>query len=121
MISVDITAAELLGTLKDNMRTHVSEYEASMKGYRTAYISAMKNAVRTAEKGGDCDTRPTSSMMQPQSHEDDYKRAISMVSAVDGDHPVTLNEQDYARLVMDEWDWKHEHVFHNQRYTGNVR
>lgn len=119
MISIPMPAGDLAHQLAINREKHVKEYNEAMDGYRLAYIEAMHDAVKEAEKtGGVIERYPGQKLIVPQSHEDDYLRAERMMSHLATDTPVHLSEHDYARLVMDEWDWKHEHLLSNQRYSS---
>lgn len=118
MISIPMPAGDLAHQLNVNREKHVKEYNEAMDGYRKAYIDAVEAALNAARAGHDIERYPGKSLIEPQSHEDDYLRAERMMSHLAPDTPVHLSEHDYARLVMDEWDWKQEHIMSNQRYTS---
>lgn len=119
MIAIDMAAGDLTHHLNVNREKHVKEYNESMDGYRSAYLYALREAVSEASKpDGDIQRYPGSELPVPQSHEKDYLRAERMMSHLAADTPIQLSEHDYARLVLDEWDWKHEHLISNRLYTS---
>ncbi len=42
---------------------------------------------------------------QPEDRTTHYDRAVAMLQASDAEY-VELNETDYARYVLDEWEWR---------------
>lgn len=93
---------DLIQKLESNMAAHRAQFEAAQAKYREAilkHLEAQLQAVR--------DNKPFNlylSLPAPQDQTYDYKRTIGLLK-MSTETIVELGEADYARYVLDNWDW----------------
>jgi hypothetical protein len=99
---------ELLETIKANLDKHVADVkealelrQSAMSDYFVAEVEKLTNE-SYQPKESICFPLPTDSSK-------DYKKAIKMIEMTQ-DVIIELNEEQFDRLVMDEWEWKHSLV-----------
>jgi hypothetical protein len=120
---VRVNKAALLEKVKANLDQHKKDYEQACKDYadearavlaeKLAAIQAeFKKVAEAVEKGGLKPAKVALSMdlisvrlTVPESHEKDYLKAVAMLEMSTQDE-VELEQDDFSRLVMDEWGWK---------------
>jgi hypothetical protein len=56
------------------------------------------------------------SIPRPEDHTADYNRAIKMIEMHEGD-TITLGEDEFAQLVMDDWAWKRQFLDSSAMYS----
>lgn len=120
MKTVKVKKDTLVNTLKDNMVTHVADYELAWEAYHKAVIANATNLLERAKnvKKG----RPVQlyiNLEMPVNHEDDYVRTIEMCEWEVADE-VDLSEAEFRQFVQDEWSWKGQFTASNVQYTGSA-
>lgn len=120
MKTVTVKKDTLLNTLKNNMATHVDDYELAWEGYRKAVISnaeALLNKAKGVKKN-----EPVLlyiNLEMPENHKDDYVRTIEMCEWEVSDE-VELSETEFRQFVQDNWSWKGKFQTDNMAYTGSA-
>lgn len=104
MITIQVDSQKLLAQLKKNRDQHMADFQEARKGYRTVYVETLLTALHNAEQGRDIKRFPDASLPVPESHEEEYTRAIAMIEIAD--HQIALSETDFKRFWQDDWDWK---------------
>lgn len=108
---------QILEILKKNRDAHQEMYETALQGYQKALIEKLTSKLSAAEEGKDVSHEID--LEKPRSYKKEYDRAIRMFE-LQVDSEVSLSDQEFAQLVMDEWAWsdRTQRVFNF--YSGNV-
>jgi hypothetical protein len=127
MRKVVVEKEQLLAILKTNRTSHVVAYEEAVKGYKIEALARLdsvnlkiKEQINSLKQGeflshlGFMITVPV-----PESHEDDYNRAIKMVE-MSVDATLEIDEQRFDELVMDNWSWKDKFIASNSSYRATA-
>lgn len=106
---------EVLTSIRANRDAHVAHLDEAIAGWRADLIEAID-----AERArlADFRKRAKAGRLRPrdmpfdilgvrsaESHESDYAVAIRMLEMARAD-VVSLTETDFARYVLDQWDWR---------------
>lgn len=120
MKKVNARTADVRAKVEKNLLDHLDEYRAACRGYKSKAIAYLQSRIEEIRKQiskleagevfavGLADT--------PVSHEADYKQAIEMLK-LEQEPVITLEQDDVARLIMDNWTWKD----HFLRSTSNYK
>ena len=116
MYEVKLNKDELLEIVKKNLDKHVADYEEAVEDYKKAVLTVSHRNYKLA-KSGDPDKFKEIRMppSAPKSHEDQYVRAIRMLE-LSVDKEVTLTDDQFSQLVLDEWSWKKDFVVSSALY-----
>jgi protein-tyrosine-phosphatase len=109
---IRVKTAELLSALEANQATHRATFEEAWDKYEAAMKARFKEAMAELRKGR---WPGAIGLPIPQDHTRDYDRVITMVRMTQSDL-VELQEADFARFVMDDWEWKREWATSNSFY-----
>lgn len=104
MKTVNVRKDKLLEALEENKQKHAFEF----KRLREKYLETLKKRLEAAISEIETGDMPILEIPQkPISHVNDYMQAIRMVS-MSVDTTIELDNTDFARYVMDDWDWRHQ-------------
>ncbi len=103
----------LIKKVSANRDRHEKTYAEAMEGFRRQALSVLSEKLCELEEygedwNGDLQHGRSGlyvSVPGPEYHGDDYERVESMLRMTDQES-ITLNEEQFAKYVMDEWDWK---------------
>lgn len=116
--SVTVDRERLLATLKENLKTHVVEYDEAVIAYREEASKALRRRANEIKGGDSLD--PNIDLPRPQSYAADYERAISMVEwSVESE--VVLDEHEFRCYVLDEWAWKSSFASNTRSYLAGAK
>lgn len=101
MKEVRIHALELRKILLDNRETHRKDWDAAMADWQKVASVALSKAMEEVHNGT---WKGWVKLDQPHSHLADYDRAVRMLD-LSVDDIVTLTEEEFSQLVLDEWVW----------------
>jgi hypothetical protein len=94
----------LIEVLTENRAKHRKEYDEAVEEYWQAVRRKLDKIMvkyKNRENVGYVVTMPRPST----SHEKDYDRVLQMLQmAVETE--VSLSEKDFARYILDDWEWK---------------
>ena len=106
---------EVLASIRQNRDTHVAELSEALAGWRADLVEAIDEerarlaAFRKRARAGTLRPREMPhdilGVHSPDSHESDYAVAITMLEMASTE-VVSLTETDFARYVLDQWDWR---------------
>ena len=99
---VNVKRDMLLEKVKENCANHRSIFEDAQEVYRERMIAELDSMLADATAGRKI--RRAVSMPEPEDHTRDYERVLSML-AMSVDDVIELSEHDFARYVMDQWEW----------------
>lgn len=107
-----IEKQKLLEVLRDNLKKHVTEYDAAMNDYWEAleiYHSSQLDRAKLRTKKGPEILAP----IEPTSQAKEYEKVIRQLE-LSIDDRVTLNDTQFQTYVMDDWFWKPTFQMNNQ-------
>lgn len=113
MQAITVKRDDLLATLKTNRENHRDTYERAFAAYRDHAIARLEAMLDTAKGGGDI--AQSLNLAVPQDHTDDYDRVIALMEW-EQNATITLSEQDFARYVLDRWEWSGAFAATNSSY-----
>lgn len=113
MKEVKCKKSELVEKLRANRDIHIKEYREACAGYREQALAkvdeimdSLKRQISALREG---EAVPLAniffSLPAPQSHAAEYDQVLAMLH-MSVDDEVTLSHGDFAKYVMDDWDWK---------------
>src|SRR5262249_49279311 len=114
MQSIRVEKAKLVTILKKNRKAHHDIFLEAQKGFRQVVTDELEKRLELARKGKRIDQYLH--LPEPQDHTRDYDRIISMLE-MDLADIVELSEGDYAKYVLDDWQWKREFLGTNRAYS----
>ena len=117
MKTIMVQKGVVLETLEKNRVLHLKEYKEAMKNWAEMAITQLKDEIKELENHPE-DANLYFNLQKPESHVDDYDKAIGMMKFEVRDE-VEITEEDYSRFFLDEWNWsdgfKHLTTVYNSR------
>ncbi len=117
MREITVKKSDLLEKIKKNKDTHRAIFEEAVEGYRAQAIGLLEDHI-AAIKAGKVQ-RVHISLPQPEDHTNDYDRVLAMLDMELADE-ITLDEDDFAAYVMDDWVWKRQFLTGNAMYSATA-
>ena len=114
MKAINVSKGKLLKVLRGNLSRHNRIFLDAMNGYRKKAIELLDANINRAKDGGRINLHIA--LDQPIDQSQDYERVIGMLQMAE-DALVDLSEGDYARYVLDVWDWSDNFHSTNSGYT----
>lgn len=114
MRKVVLDKQELLETVKENREKHKEVYEKACDEYRKKVAKRFRELADVADEGGLPD--PSTDLNKPEEHLDDYDQSIEMLEADQRDQ-VTLTNEEYQKLVEDDWNWSRRFARNTSSYV----
>ena len=117
-----------MAAVKENRAKHITEYKEAVAGYkRTALESIervmdiMRRRIESLKEGEMIRLDNVAfNLVVPESHEKDYDQAICMLE-MSVDTELVLRYDEFAKFVMDDWDWKEQFTATSNFYNGPQR
>jgi hypothetical protein len=113
MDQVVVKKTELLAKVKANRYTHRDLFVKAQEGYRKEVIQELDRMLSDAKHGKPI--RRAISLPEPIDRTKDYDRVIAMLEMSVSDE-IELEEDDFDRYVLDNWDWKDLAISTNSQY-----
>lgn len=110
---IRVERSKLLTAVTENRDNHRAKFLQAQEGYRKAAIRELDKMLADARAGNRI--RRTVSLPEPTDHTQDYDRAIRMLEMC-ADDWLMISDDDFQRLVMDEWGWKQSWSATNSTY-----
>lgn len=106
----------LANKVADNMNAHVAEYEKARAAWRERVLAALEAELEKVRAGAS----PTLyfALPEPVSHEREYARVLDMLTQCTTEN-LEIDERDYARYVLDEWEWQEQFKTLSATYLGS--
>ena len=114
MQKIRVNTIELAKTLTKNRAEHRKIFEEAVEGYRKKVIELLEDHLERVKEGSLI--RVYISLPQPSDHTADYDRALQVLDW-SLDDEIEIDEQTFAELVMDDWQWKREFFTTNSAYS----
>lgn len=107
MLNVNIPVTVVLDKLQNNLNAHTAAFKTIMEVYTERCIAALTEQLNLAKAGKPFTTYLGELSNKPRNHTEAYTRAIALLK-MSASENVVLTEQDFARYIQDDWDWKSE-------------
>lgn len=117
MNRVTVKKGELLEALRENKDKHRSLFEEAQKNFRERIIEELDRRLQDAKAGRS--VQLYIDLPEPEDHTKDYERVIRMVE-MSQDDTLDITREDFARYVMDDWEWRRAWVANTLSYTSNA-
>lgn len=108
---VFMSKADLIATVKQNLRDYMEDFETLMDGYRSRVADEAMHLRDQAVMGADpLDLSVLSALPVPVSHAEDYLAALRTLvnPAVPADDKIGMPMGLFNELVLDAWPWAEE-------------
>ena len=119
MKPIKVEKKELLDALRTNRGLHRKIFEEAVEGFRKQAFELLELKVADIKNGRIAPVFV--SVPVPVDHTTDYDRIIRMVEMDTTVGTIELEEEDFARYVMDDWDWKEQFLNTNSAYSMTAR
>lgn len=119
MQSVKVSTLDLVNELLKNRDAHVKAHKVAIAGWWKQTAAALRAAAKKIEAGRVIYPAHGISAA-PESHEDDYDRAIKMCQ-MSVEEQVELTQQEFTQYVLDEWNWSAGFTTQTQMYAKVLR
>jgi hypothetical protein len=117
MKEVTVKKDEFISKVTANRQSHIELFEKALAGYKVAVEAALLEKIEQVRN----DDPHFSRIIQderPENHSDDYDRVLTMAE-MSVDDTITLSASDFARYVMDQWEWKEKWFNNASSYTAS--
>lgn len=115
MNAIKVKKDVLLSKLRENRRTHSTQFEKASNGYRTKVIEALEAQLKDARAGKL--PRLIFNLPMPIDQTAAYDRAIGMLELT-VEKIIELEEHDYQQYVLDQWSWSAQTTATNSAYLA---
>lgn len=113
MFEIRVNKAELLATLRANLRKHRTEYNEAVEQYIPTVVNTLRDRANSIEESGEVNL--VFNLPKPHSYEQEYKDAIEMLKWSEDDF-IILDHQQFKQYIQDEWAWKNTFTATTQMY-----
>ena len=96
---------------------HDNFYNSALSGYWVKAEQVLTEKLQEAKNHKKLDNYLN--LTFPESHSDDYVRAISMIELSEND-VLQLTEQEFDSYVRNQWGWKNSFSSTNLQYTTGM-
>jgi hypothetical protein len=101
--TVRVNKAQLIEAVRANREGHRHAFLLAQHGWHKIVVAELEQRMADARAG-----RKINGYFQypePQDHTKDYDRVLRMLE-LSLDNELELTQQDFAKYVMDDWEWK---------------
>ena len=114
MQTVRIDKSTLKRKLIENRARHREIFLEAQEGFRACAIRELDKILSDARAGARIQN--VWSMVAPIDQTREYDRVLAMIDMT-LDDSIELSERDFARYVLDQWEWHREFIASNARYS----
>lgn len=107
----------ILEKLRAGRKEHLEIVQEAQKGYREKLKEELLKKLHALES--DERVNPNIRMYVPESHVDDYDRAIEMLELCK-EEELTLTEKQFQCLIRNKWSWQHQFLESNMAYSDTA-
>lgn len=115
MNTVTVKKEKLIETLTANRAEHRDQFEKAQVKFRERVIEELDKRLDRAKKGDR--VKLTISLPEPRDYTDSYDTALAMLDW-EIDDEVTLSQQQFNQLVLNNWDWAQAFAGSTQVYLA---
>lgn len=114
MLKLEFPKDKVLEIIKTNRENHIAIADEAKENHKAALIEKLEDMLDQAKIGEHVERHI--GLVEPADYREEYDRAISMLELTNAD-VLTLDSEDYARYVQDDWEWKRNFQASNAGYT----
>lgn len=118
-----VNKADLIEKMRANRAEHRDQYLEAAGKYRQAIVDGLRaraskiaRAADESNPGKIDDIEPYVHLPVPVDYTESYDKAIAALEWHQGDQ-VELDQKEFERWVLNEWEWKRDFVANTQSYT----
>ena len=115
-LKVTVDRETLMDRVAQNRDAHRSTFEEALEAYRSRAISELEKRIDSIRRGKKIDVYIR--LPEPEDHTEDYERVLDML-AMHNEPEIVISNDDFARFVRDDWDWKEQWTTTNAYYLGS--
>ena len=110
----------LLGHLRKNRDNHVAIVEEAQASFRELAIARLDTMLAEARANKKIATHL--GLDVPSVHTDAFDNAIGLLTMTmeAGETIIEIDADEYERFVRNNWEWTHEFVASNKRYSSQI-
>ncbi len=117
MKTVKIRKGELKAIVAKNAAKHREDLAEAWDGYNKACIEVLEKLL-TKFRSGEKVAAVQLYERPPEDHTKDYDRVLKMID-MSVDTEIELDQNDFSRYVLDEWEWKEMWAVSNSKYLSS--
>lgn len=114
MENITVRKADLLAKIRANRQEHREIFEEALEGYKAEALRNLEDHIDRLKRGKL--RHVYIAMPVPQDHTSDYDRVIAMLE-MDVSDEVELSEGEFARYVLDDWQWQDQFLTTASNYS----
>lgn len=107
MNNIKVKREALLKTLQNNLKMHRAAVVEASAARRQEILEYFTDTAAHIERDPNYQPKESITFPKPKDNSSDYERAIRMVEMTT-DEVIELTEDQFDKLVMDNWGWKQE-------------
>lgn len=115
-MKVTVKKDTLINVLKANKEEHLHKYKEAYEEYKQQMILLLEEQIEKTKN--DILPQRYIGLPHPENHKQDYDRILSMLD-MDINDTFDLNEDQYSKYVLDNWDWKRDWMDTVTSYIGD--
>lgn len=119
MKQVTINKLELVTAIGINMAQHREVFLEALDGYRKAQIDLLERDLARLKSGRSLENA-IRYLPAPADHTRDYQRVLKMLAMHVAD-TIEMSQEDFARYVMDDWQWKRDFLITSANYSAKAK
>jgi hypothetical protein len=120
MNDVRIKKESLIEIVAKNRADHRDIFLKAQDKYRGVVIQLLDKTLADARDGRPFVLNEITRLVMPVDHTKDYDRALLMLD-LEVEQVVTLDENAFANLVQDQWNWSRAWAVSNSQYTDSPK
>jgi hypothetical protein len=101
--TVRLRKDDLIAAIRGNRDGHRAAFLQAQQGWHTIVLEELERRLADARAGRKVNT--IFSYPEPVDHTRDYDRVLRILD-MSLDPELELSQQDFAKYVMDDWEWK---------------
>lgn len=105
--TVRVETIALIGMIRDNMAAHKAEYEQAIAGFWDEFHDLVSKAADETREDARKLAEKAVYLKRPESHVDDYERALAMLEA-SLDDELEITSDQFNCYWLDQWRWKED-------------
>lgn len=119
-LSVEVKVSEILAKVRANREQHVALYAEAKANYLSTVRAGLEKVLAKLDAGKYKENDYISvSFNPPKDYTEVYDQAISMFE-LETRETMLLDQQQFASLLLDKWDWKNDFIASNSAYLSEV-
>jgi hypothetical protein len=118
MNTVTVKVADLSKIVRENRGKHRAIFEEVLVNYKKQWIAELERMLTRVKRGKVINQYIA--LPVPKDHTRDYDRILKMLDMHTGE-TVVISQQDFARYVQDDWEWKREFYTSASNYSDTAK